>query len=276
MIATLRKFCSVVPLHSVLCTLHFVLCPSSLLHILSVDCCPMNLVTKATRMSQKILIVEDERKIAVGLQNYLENAGYITLIAGDGRLALDMARREKPDLVLLDVMLPVYDGFAVCRTLRAESSVPIIMLTARVEEIDSLLGLELGADDYISKPFSPRQVVARIKAVLRRSSGDLEPSSMLRKADVELDLDQRSVHVAKQTITSLTPTEFDLLATLMRHAGRPLSRNQLLDAVQGEEGEAYDRTIDAHIKNLRRKIEPNPAQPRYIVTVFGVGYKFSL
>jgi two-component system alkaline phosphatase synthesis response regulator PhoP len=225
-------------------------------------------------MAQTILIIEDERKIAVGLQNYLEGVGYATLAASDGRSGLEMARRERPDLILLDVMLPQMDGFTVCRTLRAESSVPIIMLTARIEEADSLIGLELGADDYIAKPFSPRQVVARIKAVLRRSSGELEPAAVLRRGEIELDLTRRSVAVAGQPITSLTPTEFDLLATLMRAPGRPFSRTQLLDAVQGDEGEAYDRTIDAHIKNLRRKIEPNPAAPQYILTVFGVGYKF--
>lgn len=224
-------------------------------------------------MKHTILVIEDERKIALGLQNYLESAGFITIAASDGSSGLAMARREQPDLILLDVMLPGMDGFAVCRALRAESSVPIIMLTARIEEADSLVGLELGADDYITKPFSPRQVVARIKAVLRRSSGELEPTAILRRADVQLDQARRTVQVAGVAITTLTPTEFELLATLLRAAGRPLSRTQLLDAVQGDDGEAYDRTVDAHIKNLRRKIEPNPATPRYVLTVFGVGYK---
>ena len=154
-------------------------------------------------MAQTILIIEDERKIAVGLQNYLEGVGYATLAASDGRSGLEMARRERPDLVLLDVMLPQMDGFTLCRTLRAESSVPIIMLTARIEEADSLIGLELGADDYITKPFSPRQVVARIKAVLRRSSGVLEPAAVLRRAEIELDLTRRSLAVAGQPITPL-------------------------------------------------------------------------
>ena len=224
-------------------------------------------------MKHTILVIEDERKIALGLQNYLESAGFSTITASDGTSGLAMARREQPDLILLDVMLPGMDGFAVCRALRAESSVPIIMLTARIEEADSLIGLELGADDYITKPFSPRQVVARIKAVLRRSSGELEPTAILRRADVQLDQARRTVQVAGVAITTLTPTEFELLATLLRAAGRPLSRTQLLDAVQGDDGEAYDRTVDAHIKNLRRKIEPNPATPRYVLTVFGVGYK---
>jgi len=226
-------------------------------------------------MSAKILIVEDERKIAVGLQNYLEGVGYSTITASDGQAGLDMARREQPDLVLLDLMLPMVDGFTVCRTLRAESSVPIIMLTARVEEVDSLAGLELGADDYITKPFSPRQVVARIKAVLRRVNGELEPPMIVRKSGIEIDLQRRTVVIEQNPITSLTPTEFDLLVTLVRSAGRPLTRSQLLDAVQGEDGEAYDRPVDAHIKNVRRKIEPNPSVPRYILTVFGVGYKFA-
>ncbi|GAA5527839.1 response regulator transcription factor [Herpetosiphon gulosus] len=226
-------------------------------------------------MSAKILIVEDERKIAIGLQNYLEGVGYSTITASDGQAGLDMARREQPDLILLDLMLPMVDGFTVCRTLRSESSVPIIMLTARVEEVDSLAGLELGADDYITKPFSPRQVVARIKAVLRRVNGELEPPMIVRKSGIEIDLQRRTVVIEQNPITSLTPTEFDLLVTLVRSAGRPLTRSQLLDAVQGEEGEAYDRTVDAHIKNVRRKIEPNPSVPRYILTVFGVGYKFA-
>ncbi len=224
-------------------------------------------------MPQTILIIEDERKIAVGLQNYLEGVGYATLAASDGKSGLEMARREQPDLILLDVMLPVLDGFAVCRTLRAESSVPIIMLTARIEEIDTLLGLELGADDYIAKPFSPRQVVARIKAVLRRVGGELALPALIRRGEIALDLARRSVQVAGVPVTTLTPTEFDLLATLLRAAGRPLSRTQLLDAIQGADGAAYDRTVDAHIKNLRRKIEPDHASPRYILTVFGIGYK---
>lgn len=225
-------------------------------------------------MPQTILIVEDERKIALGLQQYLENAGYQTLIASDGVVGLQMARREKPDLMLLDLMLPGMDGFSVCRTLRMESSVPIIMLTARVEETDSLVGLELGADDYITKPFSPRQVLARIRAVLRRTSGDMVPLDVLRVGDTELDLTRRTFAVAGRLVEPLTPTEFDLLTALLRNAGRPLTRATLLDAIQSHVSEAYDRTVDAHIKNLRRKIEPDPANPRYVVTVFGVGYKF--
>lgn len=226
-------------------------------------------------MAQTILIVEDERKLAQGLQAYLENSGYETLVASDGPSGLMLARRAKPDLILLDVMLPGMNGFDVCRTLRQESGVPIIMLTARVEEVDTLLGLELGADDYVSKPFSPRQVVARIRAVLRRASGELEPPNVIRRGNAEIDLDRRQVTIDGSAIEALTPSEFDLLAVLMRNAGRPLARTTLLDALQDGGSEAFDRTIDAHIKNIRRKIEPDPSQPRYILTVYGIGYKFA-
>jgi len=174
----------------------------------------------------------------------------------------------------LDLGLPGLDGLDVAKRLRRESSVPIIMLTARVEESDMLIGLGLRADDYITKPFSGREVVARARAVLRRSSGALVPATLLRAGAVTLDVDRRSVHVAEQP-AELTPTEFDLLAALMRNAGRPLSRAQLLDATQGDEYAGYERTIDAHIKNLRRKIEADPANPRHILTVFGIGYKFA-
>ena len=225
-------------------------------------------------MPQRILIVDDERKLVHGLVAYFRQAGFETSTAYDGRMALEIARRDQPDLILLDVMLPVLNGIEVCRQLRHSSAVPIIMLTARVEESDMLAGLELGADDYITKPFSPREVVARARALLRRSSGAMAPAPLLRVGDVAVDLERRSVHVGGQAV-ELTPTEFDLLAALMRNAGRPLSRAQLLDATQGDEYIGYDRTIDAHIKNLRRKIETDPANPQHIVTVFGVGYKFS-
>lgn len=225
-------------------------------------------------MAQKILIVDDERKIAQGLQSYFRQAGYATLVAYDGRQALDLAQRERPDLIVLDLMLPEIDGLEVCRRLRRESAVPIIMLTARVEETDTLIGLELGADDYITKPFSPREVVARARAVLRRVNGSLQPSALLRHRDVEIDLDRRTVSVGDRRIDHLTPTEFDLLATLARQPGRPFTRSQLLDAVQGVSYEGYERTIDAHIKNLRRKIERDPTNPEYVLTVYGIGYKF--
>jgi len=225
-------------------------------------------------MPQRILIVDDERKLVQGLVGYFRQAGFETLTAYDGRAALDIARREQPDLIVLDLMLPEIDGLEVCRQLRRTSGVPIIMLTARVEEADRLIGLELGADDYVLKPFSPREVVARARAVLRRASGALEPAKELRAGDVALDLDRRSVRAAGQPI-ELTPTEFELPAALMRNTGRPLSRSQLLDATQGDTYAGYERTIDAHIKNLRRKIEADPSNPTYILTVFGFGYKFS-
>lgn len=230
---------------------------------------------KGAYVPQKILIVDDERKIAQGLQAYFRQQGYDTVTAYDGKQALDTVRREQPDLIILDLMLPEIDGLEVCRRVRRESSVPIIMLTARVEEADTLIGLEVGADDYITKPFSPREVVARARAVLRRASGSLQPPSLLRRGGLEIDLDRRVVTVDGQTVASLTPTEFDLLATMARQAGRPFTRSQLLDAVQGDTYEGYDRTIDAHIKNLRRKIEPDPATPRYLLTVYGIGYKFA-
>ncbi len=224
-------------------------------------------------MPQRVLIVDDVREIVQGLAAYFRQAGFETLTAYDGRSALELARREQPDLIILDLMMPEMDGIEVCRQLRRDSAVPIIMLTARVEETDMLIGLEIGADDYITKPFSPRVVVARARAVLRRNSGLLTPGTVLRGGSITLNLDQHSVQVNGQTV-ELTPTEFALLAALMRNAGRPLSRSNLLDATQGSAYDGYERTIDAHIKNLRRKIEPDAANPCYILTVFGVGYKF--
>ncbi|MFL5804056.1 MAG: response regulator transcription factor [Roseiflexaceae bacterium] len=224
-------------------------------------------------MPQRILIVDDERKLVQGLVGYFRQAGFETITAYDGRMALDIARRDQPDLIVLDLLLPELDGMEVCRQIRRTSSVPIIMLTARVEEADKLIGLELGADDYITKPFSPREVVARARAVLRRASGVLIPAAVLRGGDVTLDVERRAVQAGGRLV-ELTPTEFDLLAALMRNAGRPLSRAQLLDATQGDAYAGYERTIDAHIKNLRRKIEADPANPQQILTVFGVGYKF--
>ena len=225
-------------------------------------------------MPQRILIVDDERKLVQGLAGYFQQAGFETLTAYDGRTALAIARRDQPDLIVLDLMLPELDGMEVCRQIRRFSDVPIMMLTARVEETDRLIGLEIGADDYITKPFSPREVVARARAVLRRASGALGPANVLRGGDITLDVERRTVQVAGRPV-DLTPTEFELLAALMRNPGRPLSRSQLLDATQGDAYAGYERTIDAHIKNLRRKIEPDPANPRYILTVFGVGYKFA-
>ena len=224
-------------------------------------------------MPQRILIVDDERKLAQGLAAYFRQAGYDTLTAYDGRAALDIARRDQPDLIVLDLMLPLISGTDVCRQIRSTSDVPIMMLTARVEESDMLIGLELGADDYITKPFSPREVVARARALLRRARGTLVASNSLRMHGLALDIARRTISVDGQ-FADLTPTEFNLLAALMRNAGRPLSRSQLLDAA-GDDYAGYERTIDAHIKNLRRKVERDAAHPARIVTVFGIGYKFA-
>jgi DNA-binding response OmpR family regulator len=225
-------------------------------------------------MSKKILVVEDEKKLVTILKAYLEQAGFAVVTANDGQQALTLFRHEKPALVLLDLNLPVLDGLDVCRALRKESAVPIIMVTARVEETDRLIGLELGADDYISKPFSPREVVARVRAVLRRSEGEPTRAEMLSADELTLDLTKHSARLKEREL-DLTPTEFDLLAVLMQNPGRAFTRLQLLDRVQGEAFDGYERTIDAHIKNLRQKIERDPKNPRYILTVFGVGYKFA-
>lgn len=225
-------------------------------------------------MAKKILIVEDEKKLVALLKAYLEQAGFVVVTANDGQHALAVYRNEKPALVLLDLNLPGMDGLDVCRALRKESAVPIIMVTARVEETDRLIGLELGADDYISKPFSPREVVARVRAVLRRSEGEPTRAETLVAGDLTLDLTKHSARL-KDRLIELTPTEFDLLAVLMQNPGRAFTRLQLLDRVQGEAFDGYERTIDAHIKNLRQKIERDPKNPQYIVTVFGVGYKFA-
>ena len=224
-------------------------------------------------MGKRVLIAEDDRAIVKVVRAYLERAGFNVLTAYDGREALFKARQERPDLVILDLMLPEMDGLDVCRLLRRESDIPIIMLTARVEEADKLVGLELGADDYVTKPFSPRELVARVRAVLRRAERPSEPE-IVSVGEVSID---QGRHVAKVGggEVELTPTEFDLLTVLMRHPGRVFTRLQLLEMVQGHAYEGYERTIDVHIKNLRRKIESQPHEPRYILTVHGVGYKFA-
>jgi two-component system alkaline phosphatase synthesis response regulator PhoP len=224
-------------------------------------------------MGQTILVVDDEARIVKLVRDYLERAGFDVLSAQDGETALVVARRERPDLILLDLMLPGVDGLDVCRRLRRESGVPIIMLTARVEEADRIVGLELGADDYVTKPFSPRELVARVRATLRRASGEMGPTTIIRAADVELDTAALMATIGGQPV-DLTPTEFQLLATMVRQPGRIFSREQLLGAVHGVAFDSYDRSVDSHIKNLRRKIEPEPRQPRYIQTVYGVGYRF--
>ncbi len=225
-------------------------------------------------MSKRILVVDDEPQIVRVLRGYLESAGFHVAAAYDGTEALAAFRHEKPDLIILDLMLPEMDGLDVARAIRRESDVPLIMLTARVEETDRLIGLELGADDYVTKPFSPREVVARVRAVLRRAGGPETPSQVLSAGEVSLDLDKRQATVRGRPL-DLTPTEFDLLATLLENPGRVFSRMQLLDRVQGYAYEGYERTIDAHIKNLRQKLEEDPRHPRYILTVYGLGYKFA-
>jgi two-component system alkaline phosphatase synthesis response regulator PhoP len=224
-------------------------------------------------MAQTILVVDDEARIVKLVRDYLERAGFDVLSAHDGETALTLARVEQPDLIVLDLMLPGVDGLDVCRRLRQVSGVPIIMLTARVEEADRIVGLELGADDYVTKPFSPRELVARVRATLRRTSGEVGPASVLRAGDVELDTAALAATVAGEPV-DLTPTEFQVLATLVRQPGRIFSREQLLEAVHGVAFDGFDRSMDSHIKNLRRKIEPDPRQPTYIQTVYGVGYRF--
>jgi two-component system alkaline phosphatase synthesis response regulator PhoP len=221
-----------------------------------------------------ILVIDDEPKIVKQARDYLERGGFQVLAAADGKTALAVARHERPDLVVLDLNLPQMDGLDVCRALRRESDVPIIMLTARVEETDRLIGLELGADDYITKPFSPRELVARVRAVLRRVQGGVHQPGLIRVGELEIDIHGHCVTRAGQAI-HLTRTEFNLLAILAQHPGQTFSRAQLLDRVHGVRYDGFDRSIDAHIKNLRRKLEPDPVEPRYVLTVYGVGYKFT-
>ncbi|MBN1136081.1 MAG: response regulator transcription factor [Anaerolineae bacterium] len=225
-------------------------------------------------MTHTILVVDDEARIVKLVRDYLERAGFAVLSARDGETALVLARRERPDLIVLDLMLPEVDGLDVCRHLRQESAVPIIMLTARVEEADRIVGLELGADDYVTKPFSPRELVARVRAALRRASGQVGPASVIRVGDLQLDTVTMTAIVGGQPV-DLTPTEFQLLATLARQPGRIFSREQLLEAIHGVAFDGYDRSVDSHIKNLRRKIESDPHRPRHIETIYGVGYRLA-
>lgn len=220
-----------------------------------------------------ILVIEDEPELVKVLRSYLEQAGFSVLTAARGDTGLSTWEHKRPDLVLLDLNLPGMDGLDVAREIRRKSETPIIMLTARVEEIDQLIGLELGADDYIPKPFSPRLVVARVRALLRRAASTPTASQVLRIADLEIDLDAYTVARSEQLL-ELTPTEFNLLAAMAAQPGHVFTRLQLLEAVQGVAYEGYERTVDAHIKNLRAKLEPDPKQPRYIETVFGIGYRF--
>jgi two-component system alkaline phosphatase synthesis response regulator PhoP len=221
-----------------------------------------------------ILIIEDETELVKVLRSYLEGAGYSVLSAARGDSGLSTWEHKRPDLVLLDLNLPGIDGLEVARQIRRRADTPLIMLTARVDETDRLIGLELGADDYITKPLSPREVVARVRAVLRRAGAVPTPPAVLRLGDLEIDLDAHTVSHAG-SLLELTPTEFNLLSAIASQPGRVFSRLQLLEAVQGSAYEGYERTIDAHVKNLRAKLEPDPKNPKYIETVFGVGYRFT-
>lgn len=225
-------------------------------------------------MKHTILVVDDNEKIVEVLAAYLESEGYEVLTAGDGETALELAEKHRPDLALLDIMLPGIDGIELTRRFQRMWNTPVILVTARTEEIDRLIGLEVGADDYVSKPFSPREVVARVKAVLRRLDRTVAPdiTDVLELGDLRIDLGGRTVSHGGTAI-DLTRTEFDILATLAAHPGRVYSRLQLLEMVSGDAFEGYERTIDAHVKNIRRKLGDDPRSPRYVHTVFGVGYK---
>ena len=221
-----------------------------------------------------VLVVEDEIEIARVVRDYLANAGFEVIVVGDGGSAIASVRSAKPDLLVLDLGLPGGDGLDVAREIRRWSNTPIVMLTARGDETDRVVGLELGADDYVVKPFSPKELVARIRAVLRRTRAAERGAEVLRAGDVEVDRGKMRVSVTGRSV-ELTPTEFQLLSTLVAEPGRVFTRGQLLDAVHGVAIESYERAIDAHVKNIRRKIEPEPGSPRYVLTVHGVGYRFA-
>jgi two-component system alkaline phosphatase synthesis response regulator PhoP len=221
-----------------------------------------------------VLVVEDDPQIAQIAADYLQHAGFAVVTAGDGVRGLAAVRAQHPDLVVLDLGLPRLDGLEVAKRLRREGTIPIIMLTARVEESDRLLGLELGADDYITKPFSPRELVARVRAVFRRVDGGAADRAILHRGDVTIDVPRLTVARGAARI-DLTATEFQLLAALAKQPGRVFTRAQLLDAIRGTEVDSFERAIDAHVKNIRRKLEADPHNPQYILTVYGVGYKFA-
>jgi len=224
-------------------------------------------------MPKTILVVDDEERLRSLLEAYLGQQGFRVVSAADGREALGVARRERPDLVILDLMMPVMDGCEFMNAYRRECDTPVIILTARIDDSDKVLGLELGADDYITKPFSPRVLVARVRAVLRRAGIVPPPGEVLRVADVTLDRGRHAVSVGGAAV-HLTPAEFDLLAVLMTSPGHVFTRAELLDHVQGTDYDGYERTIDVHVRNLRTKMEPDPRHPRYIESVYGVGYRF--
>jgi DNA-binding response OmpR family regulator len=225
-------------------------------------------------MAQTILIVDDEAKLRDMIRVYLEQDGYRVVEAGHGREALYVARVEKPDLIILDLMMPEMGGYDFMRAFSKEAETPVIMLTAKVEDQDKILGLELGADDYVTKPFNVRELVARVRAVLRRTQKSAIEPDLLRAADIVLDRAGRTVLVGDRSV-DLTPSEFEILAALMAAQGQVFSRLDLLDRISGEAYEGYERTIDVHIRNLRAKIEPDSRHPKYVETVYGMGYRFA-
>ena len=225
-------------------------------------------------MAEQILVVDDEPRIVDIVRVYLAREGYRILTAADGTTALEIARREHPDLVILDLMLPGMSGWDVCRALRAEGGPAIIMLTARDDTTDKVVGLELGADDYVTKPFDPHELVARVRAVLRRTHQPPAPAQVVTRGDLVVDSERHEVRRSGKPVP-LTPTEFGILEALASQPGRVFSRLQLLEATQGDAYEGYERSVDSNVKNLRQKIEPDPRNPRYVLTVFGVGYKLA-
>ena len=225
-------------------------------------------------MTKTILVVDDEKRLVSLVESYFTQEGYRVVTAYNGREALAVARREKPDLIVLDLMMPEMDGYEFMRQHRAEANTPIVLLTARVDDEEKIIGLELGADDYVTKPFRPRELTARVRAVLRRAGMSEPAARVLQAADLSLDREARTLKV-RDRFVDLTPSEFDLLAALLSAPGRVFSRLDLLDIIQGVRYEGYERTIDTHIKNLRAKIESDSREPRYIETVYGVGYRFA-
>jgi DNA-binding response OmpR family regulator len=225
-------------------------------------------------LHQSVFIVDDDVKITKLLKSYFDREGFVTYLAHEGSDAVQAIREKKPDIVILDLMLPGMDGWEICRKLRKESDVPIVMLTARDEETDRVIGLEMGADDYVAKPFSPREVVARAKAILRRAQKAVVKTEPIREGDLLIDVER---HLVKKgnAVLDLTPTEFKILELLATNAGRVFSRLQIVERVQGYAFDGYDRTVDVHMKNLRRKVEDDPKEPRYILTVYGIGYRFA-
>lgn len=223
-------------------------------------------------MSREVLVVDDNEKIVEVLTAYLEQEGFVVRTASDGPSAVAEVERAVPDIALLDVMLPGIDGIELTKRFQKEHDLPVILITARSDEVDRLIGLEVGADDYVSKPFSPREVVARVKAVLRRTGGSRQPDGTMRVGALSIDPERRAVS-ADGVAVDLTRTEFDILAAMATHPGRVYTRLQLLEIATGDTFEGYERTIDAHVKNIRKKLGEDPRRPRYVHTVFGVGYK---